>query len=247
MSYLEALILGVVQGLTEFLPISSSGHLVIVENLLGLNQLPIHFDILLHVGTLVAICIFFSKKIKEIFSKHLSKIIIASIPAFITGFIIQMYLIDHLKNLWLVNIGLVITATFLLSTKSIKPKKNYHQLTNHNSLLIGISQALAIVPGVSRSGSTISTGLHLGLDKNLAFSFSFILSIPAILGALFLQIINISTYHTFFSPQSLVGFCSALITGLLALKLLKLVINNSKLYLFGYYCLILALLLFVSR
>jgi undecaprenyl-diphosphatase len=238
MNYIQALILGIVQGLTEFLPISSSGHLALVQHLFQLDSSLLTFDILLHLATLGAVIIFFRHKLLHLDKQYLSYLIIGSIPAFIFGFIIHSFMDTFFSTLIFPALGFIITGILLLSTKKINYTENSQTITNSSSLKIGIAQALAILPGISRSGSTVTTGLHLGVKQSEAFSFAFILSIPAILGALLLEVLSLDGVFSLTSTYAL-GMIAAFATGLASLSLLRYITSRSRLYVFGYYCLVL--------
>lgn len=259
MSFLQAFILGAVQGLTEFLPVSSSGHLAIFQVLMNFRGVvPISFDILLHIGTLFAIFIFLRKEllilIKGFFTLKSStfnlllKIIIALIPAAIVGYLFN----DQIENLFsqtrAVGFAYLGTALILFLTIFLKQeRKNIDTLTHLDALTIGIFQSFALVPGFSRSGFTLFAALLVGMQKKDAFNFSFILSIPAIIGAFIFELfsekpsnaIHIST------GVSMFAFFTSLITGFFAMYLLYYVLKSSKLHLFGFYCLILGIILLV--
>jgi undecaprenyl-diphosphatase len=239
MSFFESILLGLIQGITEFLPISSSGHLVIAQNLLGFSQPPIFFDTMLHLATLSAVIIYFRKSLgKYLTSSNLVKIIVASIPAAIAGILISPHLESVFSSLIVVGSGLIITGILMLLTRSIT-KSDSVQITTKKAIFIGMFQAAAILPGISRSGSTIFGGLINKVSKKTAFEFSFILSIPTILGAVALQVF--STQVNSFPIENLAGFIAAFLSGLIAIKILDYVINQEKLHYFGYYCLILGL------
>ena len=236
MSFFESIFLGLIQGITEFLPISSSGHLVIVQNLLGFSHPPIFFDIVLHLATLSAVIVYFRKSLsKYITISNIGNIIIASIPAVLAGLLISPFIESIFSSLIIVGLGLIITGTLLLLTKKL-PKSNSNQITTKKAFFIGMFQATALLPGISRSGSTIFGGLLNQVSKKKAFEFSFILSIPAIIGALLLQVASSSTNTI--SIENIAGFFAAFISGLIAIKALDYIINNEKLHYFGYYCLI---------
>ncbi|MFC1748270.1 undecaprenyl-diphosphate phosphatase [Pseudomonadota bacterium] len=243
MTLFQAFLLGIIQGITEFLPVSSSGHLVITQHLFQLSSPPVAFDVLVHFATLLAILVFFYSELKSLNFKQIKFIAIGSIPAVLAGLIIEPFLEEIFSSLLITAIGLFVTATILLSSTIIAKKKS--QLNNKSSFIIGFFQALAITPGISRSGSTVVAGLKLGLSKQKAFTFSFLLSIPAIVGALILQLPDLTQLPTNQSLPILVGFISAMTSGLISLKLLQYVINQTKLHFFAYYCLVLSLLLFV--
>ncbi|CAN2041345.1 Undecaprenyl-diphosphatase [Candidatus Magnetomoraceae bacterium gMMP-15] len=260
MEQFYAIILGVVQGLTEFLPVSSSGHLVLMQNLLGLKESELLFDISVHVGTLIAICIVFFKEIYSIIMtlinfpaliksssgiKTLFKtnkdvriaifIIVGCIPTGILGILFHKMADQIFGAVWIVGLMLIITGTFLWFTRKLKPQNG--QLNFKNALIIGFVQGISILPGISRSGSTISTALFLGVNQELAGRYSFLLSIPAILGALVLELSSSMIQSPAFSWQSiLIGACSALIVGCVALKILLYIIKKGNLYFFATYC-----------
>jgi undecaprenyl-diphosphatase len=246
----EAFILSLVQGVTEFLPISSSGHLVFCQKIIGLKHPPVFFDILVHVGTLTAVFIFFKEKIikiaKEILSgqlKFLFILIIASIPAAIAGIIIESKIEQIFNSLLLLGISFLLNSAILYSLKGFRTKKEaISNLNPQKSLLIGLFQALAILPGVSRSGSTITAGLKTGLEGNQAFEFSFLLAIPAILGALVFKIKDLLVSNSTNGLSSLLGFCVAAITGYISLKILASFVKKGKLHLFAPYTFFLGIL-----
>jgi undecaprenyl-diphosphatase len=241
MTISQSIILGLIQGLTEFLPVSSSGHLVIFQHFLNLSAPPVVFDVLVHLATSLAIIIVLFKSLISITGKQLKIIFVASLPAAILGLLLNSQIEQLFNSLKLVGFALLISAAFLFSTKLIKKSKN-SSLSFKNSILIGLSQALAIIPGVSRSGSTIVTGLHTGLSPSTAFNFSFMLSLPAIFGAQLLQLDKLASLPSHQLPSLLVGFITAFISGFFALKLLKRFVVNGKLHYFGYYCLALSIL-----
>lgn len=235
---LQAIILGLVQGLTEFLPISSSGHLVLLQTILDVEY-GASFDVILHTGTLLATILFFWNRIIKIKSEYIKYLIVASIPTGIAGLFLQDHIDTLFSNIHLVSIGFLITTYLLFRTRN-KPIHS-NGLNTKTSLLIGIAQALAIFPGISRSGSTISMGLGRGIKQDQAFTFSFLLSIPAILAATLLNLKDIALLQL---DTSLIlsGFISAFISGLIALSLLKRIMQKANLHLFGYYTAFLALI-----
>jgi len=256
MSWWQAIFLSVIQGLTEFLPISSSGHLVFFQKIFGLKP-PVLFDIFVHVGTLGAIIFFFRKELVKIsqgiFKKdknswHLFWLIISgTIPAVIVGLFLNKEIERIFDSLKLVGISLLITSGLLISTKWFKQKnkKNFQSLKWFDGLFIGFFQALAILPGVSRSGATIVGGLFQKLDRQNAFQFSFFLAIPAILGALILQIPNLINHRFDLLNHSIFGMIIAGFVGYFSLKILKKVLLNFKLWFFGIYCFFLAIFLLI--
>lgn len=243
MSGAQATVLGIIQGLTEFLPLSSSGHLVIGQKLLGFSKPPIAFDIFIHLGTLLAVLVFFRNKFLKISGKVFWLILIGSIPAGLVGLFLNQYLEIIFNSLLGVGLSLLITAGLLFSTRLIKKtNKNLGQLKQRKAFFIGCFQALAIFPGISRSGSTVVSGLWQGLKREDSFTFSFYLAVPAMLGALMLQIPQLLNDNDQLT-MGLIGLMTAFLTGFLSLRLLKKVVLKGKLHYFGFYCLILGMIL----
>jgi len=241
MRVFEAILLGVLQGLTEFLPVSSSGHLVIGQKFLGLEQPSVLFDILVHGGTLLAIIFYFNKRIIGFYKKvkNLKLIFIGSLPVVLIGFFLNDYLDLLFDSLAVVGLCLLITAGLLFSTLFIKkPNKDLSQLNWLDSFRIGCLQALALLPGVSRSGSTVAAGLWQGLKRKRAFAFSFYLGMPAMMGALILQIPELVDNKDQLQV-GLIGLMTAALTGFLSLRLFERVVLKGKLFYFAIYCLLL--------
>ena len=242
-TYLEIFILAVVQGLTEWLPISSSGHLVITQKALGLN-LPLIYSIMLHVGTLIVVLTVFRKDVSKTF-KALAKadfktdegklailITAGSIPIAIFGFTCYDFLKPLFSSLPAVGTALLITGCVLfVSEKRLGNKK----LDIKNSFLIGVAQAFTIIPGISRSGITIATGLLQKIDKNTAFRYSFLLAIPAIIGATIFEVKDLTTTKIDIAPLIL-GTIISMIVGYISLNLLQKIVTNKKFHIFAYYC-----------
>ena len=240
---IEAVILAVIQGLTEWLPVSSSGHLVIAQNFLGLNP-PLIFDVMLHVGTLIVVLVMFRKDILNIL-KALAKrefhtdhgkfalyIVVGSIPIAIVGITFYDLITSLFSNLFSAAVALMITGCVLfISEKRLGNKK----MKILDSLLIGVAQAVALIPGISRSGMTISTGLLSKIDKTTAFKYSFLLSAPAILGATLIESKELLT-GTFDITPLLLGTLVSMMVGYVSLKLLQKIVINEKFHLFAYYC-----------
>ena len=248
----NAIFLGIVQGLTEWLPISSSGHLVIVQQTLNLN-VPLLFDVMLHFGTLLAVFVVFWKDIFKIFKslfsldfksengKIVKFIIIGTIPVALLGFFLHDIFESFFSNLFSVGIALIITGIILLLTKKCRGRK---KLNSSDSLLIGIAQAIALMPGISRSGITISTGLLRGIDKEKIYRFSFLLSIPAIIGANLLELSKQVITEIEKIPY-IIGTIIAAIMGYLSLRFLFRILKGGKFYYFSFYCLILGILILI--
>lgn len=243
MSYPQAIFLAIIQGLTEFLPISSSGHLVIFQKLFGLKP-PVLFDILVHVGTLGAIIAYFLKPLLKISKHTLLLVIIGTIPAIVVGLFLQRYITQIFDSLKLVGVALLMTAGLLLVSKRFKLlNRRFKYLKWQDALFVGIFQVLAILPGVSRSGSTIIAGLARKLDRETAFRFSFYLAIPAILGALALQIPDLIDGQVNYLSQGILGMIIAGAVGYEALKILEKTLLGAKFWLFGIYCLVLGMII----
>lgn len=239
MSLIQALLLGLLQGLTEFLPVSSSGHLVISQNLLGLSQPPVLFDIAVHTGTALAIVVVLWPILLQLNKRLLGLIFVASLPAGIIGILLNAKLELLFSSLLLVAQALLVTAALLFATRFFITKAKRSQLQYLDAFIIGSFQALAIIPGISRSGSTIAAALFRGIQPALAFNFSFFLALPAILGAQLLQLPRLINLSSDQIPILLIGFFTAFISGSFALKLLKKLVIKGQLSVFAYYCLIL--------
>ncbi len=249
---LQALLLGVVQGITEWLPVSSSGHLVIAQQVFGIN-VPLLFDIALHVGTLLAVVLFFHDEVKKLlgsllkldfrseYGRLLFFIILASIPTALIGFAFHDLFESFFSSLLAVGIALVITGFILFISEK---KSGNREITFLDSLLIGISQGITIIPGISRSGITISTGLLRGIDRTKAAKFSFLLSIPAIIGAALLEY-NWTGFTGVDTAALLVGTASAFVSGYFSIKFLLNLIVRKKFHDFAYYCWLLGFIVVV--
>ncbi|MDR2898931.1 MAG: undecaprenyl-diphosphate phosphatase [Clostridiales bacterium] len=255
MTVLEAVILGLVQGLAEFLPISSSGHLIIVQNLLGLKNNMLSFDVLLHVGTLIPVFIVFWQEIFALIKRPFQKMTLLLIVGTLPAVIFTLLLGDIIDSLFagglFLAIGYVITGILLLVSDRLKlGKKTEKDMSIADALAIGTVQAIAITPGISRSGSTITGSLFMGLTKDAAASYSFLLSIPAILGATVLQLKDIVTGESSlvlidFAP-ALAGFLTAAVSGYIAIRFMLNLIKKRKLKFFAVYVFILAAVLVVD-
>jgi len=246
----QIIILAVVQGFTEFLPISSSGHLAILQNLWNIKEGAIVLDTILHLGTLGAILFFLRKEIIQIFKEKnwrlIFLIIIASLPAAIIGFLFQNKIESAFSSLKFIGIAFLFTALILFLTKFVKqsnqPLKEMHWF---QALKIGLGQALALFPGISRSGLTLSSGLFVGLKKEDSYRFSFLIAIPVILGATLFKIKDVSGQMLNYWPLLLLGLLISFTTGLISLKIVKKVIIDNKLAYFSIYLSILGILLLV--
>jgi undecaprenyl-diphosphatase len=256
---IQAIIMGMVQGLTEFLPVSSSAHLVFVTDIFGLQQ-NVAFDTLLHLGTLLAVVGYFWKDVITIISSFISSlidifrgrfkkgleekpfkklswlIVIGTIPAGLMGILLKTQFEALFNSILYVGFFLIITGLLLWGAERVRPgEKDIKDITFKNAIFIGLAQGIAIAPGISRSGATIAAGLFSGLNRELAARYSFLLSIPAILGAAVVQAKDITSFDA--GTASLIaGFVSAAIFGYLAIKLLLKIIKERSLMIFAYYC-----------
>jgi undecaprenyl-diphosphatase len=238
---IKYILLGIVQGLTEFLPVSSSGHLVIVQKLLGMAGEEIALGVILHLGTLVAVVIFFFKDILKLLG-DIKSIGLILVVTFITG-IIGVLGKDFFEGLFTspgaVAFSFLITAIILLLTRKFS-EGDKDKVGLKDAVIVGFTQAISIVPGISRSGTTISTLLFRKIEREECFRFSFLVSIPVILGAALLEARKVDFAVRNNSVNLSLGFVFSLISGLAALWFLKLIIKKAKFYYFGYYCIIIA-------
>jgi len=243
LTLIEVFILAVIQGLTEWLPVSSSGHLVITQKVLGLN-LPLIYSVMLHVGTLIVVLVVFWKDIAEIIKALVKRdfeteegklalfIAVGSVPIAIIGFVFYDLLKSLFSNLLAVGLALLITGWVLFfSEKRIGNRK----MGILDSLLIGLAQGVTIIPGISRSGVTVATGLLRRVDKAIAFKYSFLLSVPAVLGATVMESRELVVGNVDMVPLFL-GAIISMIVGYVSLKLLQKIVMNEKFHLFAYYC-----------
>lgn len=248
MNLTQSIILGIIQGITEFLPISSSGHLALFQNILG--EVDVNLDVVLHLATLLAVFVFFSKDIIQLIRGFFSfswknrdfrmcvYILISSLPAGIVGFLFMKYLYGSFSNLYIVAAGFLISGMFLFTASF---SRNFSVLNLKNSFIIGLGQAVALFPGISRSGSTVSTGVMLGVERKEALRFSFLLAIPVILGAVLLNFQDINLKLLNF--EVVMGFVFSFVFGLLSIFVfMKLVRVGRGFRGFAYYCWVLALI-----
>ncbi len=242
----QALILGVLQGLTEFLPISSSGHLVVAQILLGVQSPGVSLEIVVHVATLLPVVLLLWPRVRGLFVFQgpvqdwpLTAVIVGTIPAAVLGLLFQHPLEQTFETLSGVRVFFLVNAGILALSRIRKPTGR--PLTLRIAFLIGLAQCLALLPGISRSGSTITAGLLLGLAPLEAFSFSFLLLLPAVLGAVILKLAEGTLLLT---ATEGIAFIAAFLSGLLALAWLRRVVIGEKLHWFGLYTLVLGLLLF---
>jgi len=255
MSLLESIFLGIIQGLTEFLPVSSSGHLVLAQHFLGIDEPGISFEIIVHLGSLLAVLIYFCKDIfallasaTKVFSskksyqdvdnlKILGYLLVATIVTAIIGFTFKDSF-EALYNIpWAVSIALFVTGLILyFSDKIHNGQFNDYNIGWIKAIFIGIGQALAIIPGISRSGTTIAFALFSKMKRENAARFSFLLSIPAILGAAVLDFKDMGASEFAKMGHYTAGAFAAFISGFLVIALLINLIQKRKLKYFSYYC-----------
>ena len=250
MDYLDSLILGIIQGLTEFLPVSSSGHLELGKSLLGDNSLPkesMIFTVVLHFATALSTIVVFRKDIIEIIKELLKfewnsntqfifKVIISMIPAALIGVFFEMELESLFSNN-IVLVGAMLIITGLLLLLADRAQNTSKNVSFKNAFTVGVAQAIAILPGISRSGATISTAVLLGIDKTKAARFSFLMVIPLIFGKIFKDIFSGELSYENAQITSLsIGFIAAFVSGLLACTWMIRLVKNSQLKYFAYYC-----------
>ena len=246
MTLFEAIISGVVQGVAEFLPISSSGHLVILHKLIGTGETPLLFDLFLHLGTLVAVFIVFGGEIIESVTTKKRVGILILFGSAVT-FIFVMFFIKNIEaafnNVRIVGFMLVVTGVWLIAANFIR--LGTEGMSFFKAGLIGLAQGIAALPGISRSGATISTGLFLGLDSQSSAKFSFLLSIPAILGAFLFKIKEAGFSFAGININYFIGFFISCIVGVLSLKLLLKVLYRNRFHWFGVYCILAGILVII--
>lgn len=248
---LYALFLGLLQGVTEFLPVSSSGHLVLFQRLFGLKEPELFFVVLLHLATMAATVFFFRNELSGIIRSgarreksgltYLSYILVAMIPTLLIGFVIANNFESIFASLNVVRFAFFATALILIVPSLFSPNPA-GDVTGLRALLIGTMQGLAVIPGLSRAGWTIMTGVVSGVNLQSSFTFSFILSIPAIASAVILHIAQGRFSTTFSVPAMALGFAAAFFSGYLSLAILKKVVMRMKMHYFGYYLLALILI-----
>jgi undecaprenyl-diphosphatase len=261
MDTVTGFLLGIIQGLTEFLPISSFGHLVLFQNLFGLTEPVLLFDTSLHLGTLVAVCVYFRSDLKQMILEtfkfiigliqgrrswkgisevpHVSLalwVLVGTIPTALIGLIFRSSLEKLFSSITWVGIMLVFTGLILAITR-IMPKgyTGRSSIGPLTALAVGTAQGLALIPGISRSGTTIVCGMLFKVERELAARFSFLLSIPAIIGALLLQLDAEGVNEVGILPL-FIGFVTSILVGLLALRILMGMVRKGNLYYFAPYC-----------
>ena len=247
MAYWQGVVLGIVQGLTEFLPISSSGHLVIAEAVLGLSTPGVTVEVALHVATLLAVVIVYRARLGELVLgavrfkhdawRYVVLIVVGSIPAGVIGLAFAHFFERTFESLLVVGLNLILTGVFLWSAKWALTAASSDRPTTGGAVAIGFAQALAILPGISRSGATVTVALWLKVDPVKAAEFSFILAIPAIAGAALLQIPDLSgDVASVGAGPLLVSFIAALVSGVVAIRVLVELLRRRVFHQFAPYC-----------
>lgn len=265
MTISSAILLGIVQGVAEFLPISSSGHLAILQNLFALSAGEDHlfFDVLLHLGTLISICVCYwgdiVAMVREVFivlrggrradgtpvqgnlgaARLFMMIVVGTLPLFLV-----LPINDKVEELYyitpFIGIALLLTGCMLFVSDKMTPgKRTEKNMRFRDALVIGLCQCVATIPGLSRSGTTITAGIATGLDRTFAMKYSFLLSLPAVLGAnllSFIKAIGSESIEASLIPAYLIGMLAAMLSGIAAISLMKLIAKKSKFGWFAYYC-----------
>lgn len=250
MSLIEAIVLGIVQGLTEFLPVSSSGHLELTKTILGDSSVPqesLLLTVVLHAATALSTIVIFRKDIAELLGgllqfknndqfKYSLKIVLSMIPAAVVGVLFE----DEIEQLFggqILLVGLMLLVTGTLLFLADRAKNTSKSVSNSNALIIGIAQAVAILPGISRSGATISTSVLLGIDRQKAARFSFLMVVPLILGKMAKDILSGDLMAAETETSLLIaGFLAAFIAGIIACKWMISLVKRSQLKYFSFYC-----------
>lgn len=262
MSIIQSIILGIVQGVGEFLPISSSAHLVLVPYLFGWEESGLAFDVALHFGTLLAVLAIFFKDWWNLFMGAVRKVtkkedstenkmfwylVIATIPGALVGFILDDVIENVFrKQIWLIALALAVMGVLIYvgdkwASKHYKKETSFDKITLKQAFIVGCSQALAVIPGFSRSGTTILTGRLMGISKEAVTKFTFLLSVPIIFGATILKVGDLT-----FSIEVVVGVLTSFVVGVLSIKFLLSYIKKHDFSVFAFYRVILALIVFVK-
>ncbi|MCQ2137731.1 MAG: undecaprenyl-diphosphate phosphatase [Bacteroidales bacterium] len=262
MDSVQAIILGLIQGLTEFLPVSSSGHLAIGKHLFGVEP-DLSFDIVVHAATVLATIVVFRKEILQLLqglfkfkyndeTKYICMILVSMIPVFVVGMFFKDY-VEALfgSGLLVVGCALLVTAALLFFSewrKKSQDAANAGDVTYKSALWMGLAQAVAVIPGLSRSGSTIATGLICGVDKGKVARFSFLMVLVPILGEAFLDLVGgDAASGTIGGFQLALGFVAAFISGLFACKVMISIVRKAELKWFALYCVIAAIACFIMN
>ncbi|HKK64746.1 MAG TPA: undecaprenyl-diphosphate phosphatase [Clostridia bacterium] len=252
MTFIQSILLGAMQGVTEFLPVSSSGHLVVFRRFMALEDVPMLFDVIMHVATLFVVLIVFRDRVGRLLlslgrtlifrrseedMENLRLFGVIMIATVLTGVLgLGIETLDPGANIKLVSLLFIVTGLILVWTRFQQGTVSYGTIGAKQGIYTGIAQGLGVFPGISRAGITISAALMSGMNREKAGEFSFLISIPAILGALLLKLKEADALFVSVAPVTVaVGFCSAFLVGLLSLLLLLKIVHRGKLYLFSFY------------
>ena len=249
MSVIEAIILGIIQGATEFLPVSSSGHLVLFNKIFNISDNFIGFSVFLHLATLFAVVIVLRKQIwwliRHPFSSLARKLYLSTIITIVIALIFESFFKSMFSGAYL-SIFFMLTAILLVLTEFLSAKRASHAFSYKTAIVVGIMQGIAVIPGISRSGSTICAGVMEGANRDECAEFSFILSIPIIIGSMLFEILEcVKTGAPFFDApplQIILAFISAFIIGLLCVKVMLNVVKKAKFTPFAIYLVILSII-----
>jgi len=262
MDLFEALVLGIIQGITEWLPVSSSGHLVIGQEFLGLPaEENLLFDLAVHMGTLASVCVYFRKELWRIVRALLSYggertkdqaalrrlgmlLLLATVPIALVGVVFTDY-IDSAFSLAMVGAALMVNAVILFLAERLKGMSSRKDIGTIDAIAVGLFQAVAIIPGISRSGSTISGGIFRGLERETAATFAFLISVPALLGAFLYGSITLERFDADFATMG-IGAVSAFVTGIVSIEYLLRAVRAKKLWAFSAYCAVLGAVVLVA-
>lgn len=248
----EAIVLGLVQGFTEFLPVSSSGHLVLLQKYLGINpEYSMFLTVMLHLGTLIPVCVVFFKQILDLFKKpfkSMGYLIIASIPAALVGFLLGDIL-DQVfyGGKYLIPCFLFTAIVLYAAELASKKRPLYNDINVKNSAIMGIAQAVAVIPGISRSGSTIAAGCFCGVDREKNANFAFLMSIPVILGSALLESLDVVKAGTIGigALPLIFGIIASAVSGYVAIKLMLSVVKQANYKWFSLYLVLLSVVLLI--
>lgn len=245
---LKYILLGIIQGLTEFFPVSSSGHLVIAQYILGITSNQVAITVVLHLGTGLALLVFFLKDLLGLIRnfKLLIFLFITTIITVIIGLLGRDFFESLFSAPRVVAIAFIITgATLMFTRRFMSGKRN--ALNLKDAVILGLAQSIAIIPGISRSGATVSALLFRKIDRENSFRFSFLAAIPVIFGAAILEARKLDFAIKTEVINLLAGFIVSFLFGILSLNILKVVIHKAKLYYFGYYCILAAIITFLFK
>ena len=244
----EAVLLGFVQGATEFLPVSSSGHLVMAQEVLAIDLPGVFFEVSVHVATLFSVLLVYRVRVAGLLLgaarrdraswRYLGLLLLASVPAGVVGVFFEDALTGLFESPWLVGVALMVTGALLWSTRSaFRRTERPGAITTRGAIFMGVAQAFAITPGISRSGTTVVTGMWSGVGANEAAAFSFLMSVPAIGGAALLQLPELARGNPAVAPGALfMGGAAAAVTGVLAIRAFVLMLDNKTFHSFAVYC-----------